>query len=384
MNWNWQQSDWPTFRWSAKRLAKAEAQFLIGAGVVMGASSHLDSEGYDRLTVESLGEEAVTTSEIEGEVLDRHSVQSSVRRQLGLATDNRGASPAERGVAEMMVDLHRTIEAPLTANALCSWHRMLMQGRPNLQEIGRYRTHSEPMRVLSGRVDSPRIHFEAPPSSRVPEEMEVFLAWFDETGPAGSAPLPALTRAGTAHLYFECIHPFEDGNGRVGRAVAEKALAQCLEHPSLTALAPTILARRGSYYEMLELSNKKNEITEWLAWFAGIALEAQQRLQVQVEFLIDKTRFLDGLRGKLNARQERVLIRVLREGPDGFEGGLSAGNYVSIARTSPATARRDLGDLVRKGALTRTGERRHVRYHTTIPLRPVSRVTIDELGNIQM
>ena len=382
MKWNWQQPDWPWFSWSRPRLAKAEERFLVGGGVILGSVSHLDDETRDCLTVQAMSEEAVTSSEIEGEVLDRDSVQSLIRRQLGLATEARRASPAEQGIAEMMVDLYRSYARALDEETLCSWHGMLMRGRGDLRNVGRYRTHAEPMQVVSGKVHDPTVHFEAPPSARVPEEMAGFLDWFNRTGPSGSEPLPAVTRAGTAHLYFESIHPFEDGNGRIGRAISEKALAQGLGGPTLTALAATILARRRSYYEVLEASNQGNEISEWLQWFAGIALEAQQRTQAQVEFLIDKTKLLDRLRDSLNERQLAVLLRVLREGPEGFKGGLSAGNYGTIARTSPATATRDLADLVDKGAFTRTGERRHARYHLTIPLRPVSPVTIDPAGDI--
>ena len=382
MAWNWQQPDWPRFSWSAERMAKAEEQFLVGSGVILGAVSHLDDESRDQITIHAMSEEAVISSEIEGEVLDRESVQSSIRRQLGLSTDARRGSPAEQGIAEMMVNLYREYENPLDEATLCSWHQMLMNGRRDLHSIGRYRTHAEPMQVVSGKVYDPTVHFEAPPSAQVPEEMAAFLDWFNRTGPSGSEPLPALTRAGLAHFYFESIHPFEDGNGRIGRAISEKALAQSLGRPTLTALAATILVRCRSYYETLEASNKGNEISRWLAWFAGIALEAQRRTQAQVEFLIDKTKLLDRLRGELNERQQAVLLRVLREGPEGFKGGLSAGNYVSIAKTSPATARRDLADLVDKGALTRTGERRHARYHLTIPLHPVGHITIDADGNV--
>ena len=382
MAWNWQQPDWPRFSWDADRLAKAEELFLVGGGVILGAVAHLDDESRDQITVHAMSEEAVTSSEIEGEVLDRDSVQSSIRRQLGLSTEARRGSPAEQGIAEMMVNLYREYEKPLDEATLCSWHQMLMNGRRDLRDIGCYRTHTEPMQVVSGKVYDPTVHFEAPPSARVPEEMAAFLDWFNRTGPSGPEPLPALTRAGTAHLYFESIHPFEDGNGRIGRAISEKTLAQSLGRPTLTALAATILVRKRLYYETLEASNKGNEISRWLAWFAGITLEAQQRTQAHVKFLIDKTKLLDQLRGQLNERQEKVLLRVLAEGPEGFKGGLSAGNYMSIAKTSPATARRDLADLVDKGAFTRTGERRHARYHLTISLHPVSSVTIDAEGKV--
>lgn len=170
--------------------------------------------------------------------------------------------------------------------------------------------------------------------------------------------LPALTRAGIAHLYFETIHPFEDGNGRIGRAISEKALAQALGHPTLTSLAATILMRRKAYYQALEEANKDNEITPWLSWFAEIALEAQTRTEARVEFLIDKTKLLDRLRGQLNERQEKALLRMPREGPDGFKGGMSAGNYASITGASPATATRDLADMVAKEAVTRTKDHR--------------------------
>ena len=211
--------------------------------------------------------------------------------------------------------------------------------------------------------------------------MARFVAWFNRTAPGGSEHLPALTRAGIAHLYFESIHPFEDGNGRIGRAIAEKALAQSFGQPTLIALAATILSRRKAYYAALEAANKGNEVTAWLSWFAGIAIEAQRRTTVRVEFLIGKTRLLDRLRGQLNPRQEKALLRMLREGPEGFEGGLSAGKYFTITGASPATATRDLADLVDKGALRRVGERRHARYHIAIPMRKVPPVVLDEHGN---
>lgn len=237
------------------------------------------------------------------------------------------------------------------------------------------------MQVVSGAMNAPKVHFEAPPSSRVAQEMARFIEWFNRTAPGGGGPLPGLTRAGIAHLYFESIHPFEDGNGRIGRAIAAKALAQCLGQPTLTALAATILSRRKAYYAALEAANKHNELTAWLAWFAGITIEAQRRTTAGVEFLLDKTKLLDRLRGRLNARQEKALLRILREGPEGFKGGMSAGNYVSITGASAATATRDLADLVGKSALVRTGELRYTRYEIAIPKRAIAPVVIDEQGN---
>lgn len=382
MRWNWQQPDWPTFTWSAARLQRAEQRFIHQAGVLVGAVAHLEDDQRQRLTVELMSQEAVTSSEIEGEILDRASVQSSIQRQLGLAADQHRARPDEEGMAELMVDLFGRARDPLDESTLFDWHAWIMRGRRDLRSVGRYRAHPEPMQVVSGKMYDPTVHFEAPPSKRVPKEMRAFIDWFNRTAPEGEHPLPPVTRAGIAHLYFESIHPFEDGNGRIGRALSEKALAQGQEQPTLTALAATILERKRAYYDRLEANNKHLAIDDWTAWFAGITLEAQQRAQASVRFLLDKTRLLQRFDEALNPRQRKVLHRMLREGPAGFRGGLSAGNYASIARTSPATATRDLAEMVDLGLLERTGERRHTRYHLTIPTRPVPTITIDEDGAI--
>ena len=383
MQWNWQQADWPEFSWKQARLLNAEALFLLEAGEYAGTAKHLAAEDREQLTVEAMSTEAVTTSAIEGEILDRASVLSSIRRQLGLATDQRKVGAAEQGVSEMMVDLHHRCAEPLSHDMLFRWHRMLTTGRRDLKNVGSYRTHIEPMQVVSGAIQDPKVHFEAPPSASVPAEMSRFIDWFNRSAPGNAEPLPALTRAGIAHLYFICIHPFEDGNGRIGRAIAEKVLAQSLGHPTLTALAATILATRNAYYAALEANNKQLEITPWLAWFAATAIEAQRRSIALVDFLIDKTRLLDRLRDQLNERQKKALLRMLREGPEGFEGALSAGKYAGITGASPATATRDLADLVAKHALVRSGEQRHTRYEIAIPLRPVPPVAIDEQGNLK-
>jgi Fic family protein len=382
MTWNWEQPEWPHFTWNQSRLAVAEKEFLVGSGTFVGATRHLDDEDRNQLTVEAISTEALTTSEIEGEILNRASVQSSIQRQLGLPTDNRKVGPAEHGISEMMINLYKTFAVPLTQDTLFEWHRMLTSGRTDLSEIGRYRTSSEPMQVISGPVGSPKIHLEAPPAGKVPAEMDRFIEWFNSTAPGAVEPLAALARAGTAHLYFECIHPFEDGNGRIGRALTEKSLAQSLRRPSLIALAATILSRRAHYYSALEAANKANEITDWLAWFAGITIEAQRRTLALIEFLIDKTKLFDRLAGQINERQQKALLRMFREEPEGFKGGMSAGKYSTITGASPATTTRDLVELTTKGALTREGERRHARYKLSVPLGPAARVSLSEHGEL--
>jgi Fic family protein len=365
--WNWQKADWPDFRFDAGRLAGLEADFLRRAGVFSGSFLHIAQDGKDSLTVELMSEEAMKTSEIEGEILSRESVQSSIRRQFGLSTDHRRIPPAEQGISELMVVLYREFDAPVEDGRLLHWHGLLMNGRRDLAAIGRYRSGGDPMQVVSGPLHAPRVHFEAPPSVRVTEEMRRFLEWYARSGPLGAAPLPILTRAGLCHLFFVSIHPFEDGNGRMGRALAEKCLAEGLGHPVLLSLSATIHRERKRYYDMLERSNKHNEVTDWLVYFAETILASLAESQDRVEFLIEKTRLLDRLRGHLNERQEKVILRMTREGPKGFQGGLSAENYLAITGTSRATATRDLQDLVEKGALLRSGRLKGTRYRLAMP-----------------
>jgi len=365
MEWNWQQSDWPQFTHKKSALADLENRFLHQSGVFLGALKHVSTEDKNTLIVDLMSMEALKTSEIEGENLNRDSLQSSIRQNFGLEAKNKNIPPAEQGIAEVMVDLYKTFNAPLSHSQLFAWHKMLLKGRRDLNP-GAYRTHAAPMQVVSGALHNPEVHFEPPPSKAMQREMTRFIQWFNNTKPDGKTPLPALTRAGIAHLYFVCIHPFEDGNGRIGRAIAEKALSQCLRQPTLIALSHEIQERKKAYYERLEKNNKDNEITDWLVYFANTTLKAQDYTQKLIDFLIGKSRLYVKLRGKLNERQEKVLARLFREGPEGFEGGLNAEKYIAIAKTSRATATRDLQDLVEQGALLRTGALKHTRYWLNI------------------
>ncbi len=362
MRWNWQDPDWPSFRFRENLLADRERLFLQQSGVVVGIVRHVPDEERQLLIIDLIGTEALKTSEIEGEMLDRDSVQSSLRRQFGLQVDAGRAAPAEEGIAEMLGDLYRRWADPLDDATLFQWHRWLMKGRGDLAVVGNYRKHPEPMQVVSGRIDKPKIHFEAPPSSSVAAEMNRFCRWFNTTSPTGKTPLPALTRAGLAHLYFETIHPFEDGNGRIGRAISEKALAQGAGQPSLTALSLLIQRRRNDYYAQLEAANKTLDVDHWLDWFASVVLAAQAHTVKGLDFLLATSRLWDRLRGQLNPRQDKALSRLMRAGIDGFIGGLSASTYMGITGAPAATARRDLGHLVELGALRRTGQLKGTRY----------------------
>lgn len=367
MTWNWTQPGWPIFSYDAAALEALERRFLLSSGEILGAVRHVGGDERDRLRIELLSEEAMRTSAIEGEVLDRLSVQSSLRRQFGLAPDSYPQKPREQGVSEMTVDVYSAFATPLDHQTLFRWHSMLLSHDPKLETVGGYRRHGDAMQIVSGRLDRPTVHFEAPPSARVPEEMQAFVGWFNRTAPDGATPLPALTRAGIGHLYFESIHPFEDGNGRLGRALAEKSLAQNIGQPSLIALSYTIERDRKAYYDRLEAHQKTDVITDWLVWFATTVLRAQQTTLERVGFFISKARFYDLHRDQMNDRQGKAVERMFREGPAGFIGGLSAENYISLTGTSRATATRDLHDLLEQGMLTRTGERRHTRYWLNLP-----------------
>jgi len=364
--WNWEREDWPHFRYDKSKLEQLESEFLRQSGILTGAIRYIGDEDENTLTVGLISNEALKTSEIEGEILNRDSLQSSIRRNFGLGTDDRRIPPAEQGIAEMMSDLYHNFQALLTHESLYRWHEMLMKGRRDVKDVGRYRTGEEPMQVVSGLLHEPEVLFEAPPSNRMLKEMKRFISWFNSTAPRGEMPLPALTRAGMAHQHFVCIHPFEDGNGRIARAISEKALSQALAEPTLIALSQTISSRRKAYYDLLERSNKRNEITDWLVYFAKTILDAQSYTQKVIDLLVAKTKFFDRLRGQLNGRQEKVVSRMFREEPGGFKDGLSAENYIRITGTSRATATRDLQDLVDKKALTRSGALKSTRYHLNI------------------
>lgn len=367
MTWNWQLPDWPVFQFDAAQLVPLEQQFLLASGEITGAVRHVGDADQALLRIDLLSDEAMKTSEIEGELLDRQSVQSSLRRQMGLDPGRHPTKPKEQGVAEMMVDVYSQFDGALTDETLFRWHRMVMSHATRLETVGGYREHADAMQIVSGRMDRPTVHFEAPPSAQVPAEMARFVAWFNDSGPGGARPLSPLIRAGLGHLYFESIHPFEDGNGRLGRALAEKSLAQSLGHPTLIALAFAIERDRRAYYDQLERHQRSLEVTPWLLWFAETVLAAQRITVTRVQFFIAKARFYDRFRGRLNPRQEKCVARLFRAGPEGFTGGLSAKNYLSITGTSRATATRDLQELVKIGALRRSGERRYARYWLALP-----------------
>lgn len=359
MSWNWELPEWPKFQYDPSKIASLEKEFLLGAGGSHAILNLLDDQEKKQAIVDILSAEGVKSAEIEGEVLNRESLQSSIKNHFGLNTDKLKTTPQELGMAELMWTLYETFNQELTHEEIWSWHKKLMGWNTTLECIGKYRTHSEPMQIVSGRYERRTLNFEAPPSKTVYFEMERFIQWFNSSR-KGTNP---LARAAHAHVYFESIHPFEDGNGRIGRALVEKSLSQSLNQPTLIALSDKISQNKKEYYNALGTCNRSLNMDSWLTYFSKILLEAQQEAYRELQFLIAKAKLLQSLKGTLNERQEKVLLRILMEGPKGFAGGLSAENYISITKASRATATRDLADLVERGVLEKSGQLKHTRYY---------------------
>ena len=361
MLYNWQQDDWPTFRYDLSGIEDALLAFAERTGRASGLLTGLAVEAQMEAAIEMMVVEAIQTSAIEGELLSRRDVLSSIRNNLGLGNEAAGDRRAA-GAASLMIDVRHSFVAPLSEETLFSWHRMIMAGHRRIA-AGQWRTHADPMEVVSGPVGHELVHFEAPPSSKVPGEMMRFIQWFNDTAPGGKREIrKAAVRSAVTHLYFESIHPFEDGNGRIGRALSEKALSQGLGRPALLSLSRAIEANRKQYYEALQQGQTSNEITPWITWFVPVALEAQIQAEEQIDFTLKKTRLFDRFRDQLNARQLKIVRRMLEEGPKGFEGGMNAKKYMSITGTSKATATRDLQDLADMGVFIPSGGGRSTHY----------------------
>jgi len=355
--YNWQRKDWPDFTYDHSLVEDELFLFAEKTGHVTGVLKGLPEDIRTEAIIDNMVAEAIKTSEIEGEFLSRKDVMSSIRNNLGLNKKNELViDKMAEGAGELMVDVRNTFKEELTTDKLFSWHKMLL-GNNRKVITGAWRTHGEPMQVVSGAMGKEKVHYEAPPSSRVPQEMQMYITWFNQTAPGRPKEIKkAPVRAAIAHLYFETIHPFEDGNGRIGRALAEKALSQGTGRPVLLSLSRTIETNKKAYYEALEKAQRANEITEWIKYFVNVTIDAQTFAEEQIDFTLRKTVFFDRFKDQLNARQLKVVKRMLEEGAKGFNGGMNAGKYTSITKISKATATRDLQDLIEKSAFILLGE----------------------------
>lgn len=367
MPWNWELPNWPQFNYHLDQIAPKEKQFLLEVDNACAFLKNIEDPEYSQFVIEILSLEGVESSRIEGEFLDRESLQSSIKQHFSLRASPNQKTNKESRMAKLLCDVYQSFDQPLTQEMLFRWHFELFHHQSNSFDCGRYRTHIEPMQIVSHRYGSSKVFFEAPPSVKVPDEMAAFINWFNST----KASLSILGKAAIAHVYFESIHPFEDGNGRIGRVLVEKVLSQGIGYPILIAVSKVLEKQKKEYYTAIERCNRTLEIDHWIAFFADVILQAQAESMNFLYFLIEKSKLLTALSGQLNPRQEKVLLRMFAEGLSGFQGGLSADNYIVIAKTSRATATRDLADLVHKKALVKTGELRHTRYWLNLPINPL-------------
>ncbi len=370
--WIWQQPRWPRLAWDQAVLATPLARVRRVQGELLGLARLLDPKQDLAAQLDVLTLEGLNTSAIEGEELDAKAVRSSLARRLGLPT---GGSPrpsrSVEGLAEVLLDATQGHAQALTLKRVSGWQAALFPtGRSGLHEIrvGKLRG-KEPMRIVSGAAGRERVHYEAPPHDRLAAEMRAFLEWFNKP-PAG---LDGLIRAGIAHAWFEVVHPFEDGNGRVGRALLDMTLAQDEQRSTrLYSLSARFMDVRDEYYAALErTSSGPLDITPWLVWFLAQVQAAIRSSESIVEAVLTRTRFwMQHSRTEVNERQLKALGRMLDTLPQEFVGGMTNRKYAHLTGASPATAQRDLADLVSKGYLVLRGAGRSARYELAGVVKP--------------
>lgn len=370
MAYIWEAEDWPAHRWDDRALATLLARVSHEQGRLLGKMEGLGFELRGEAHLRTLTEDVVRSSEIEGQHLPRDQVRSSIARRLGMDAGGLVASDREvEGIVEMMLDATGNHREPLTKERLFSWHAALFPtGRAGMRRIrvGEWRDdRGGPMQVVSGPMGKERVHYQAPPAQRLPKEVEAFLAWFETPGDTD----PLLV-AGLAHLWFVTIHPFDDGNGRIARAVADIALARSEQTGQrFYSMSRQVRAERDAYYATLERTQKGSlDVTGWQTWFLECLRRAIEGAEGTLSSVLEKARFWDRFaREPLNERQIRVLDRLL----DGFEGKLTSSKWAKLAGCSQDTAYRDIVDLVARGALRKDpGGGRSTSYSLVTPSEP--------------
>ncbi|MCE9657507.1 MAG: Fic family protein [Burkholderiales bacterium] len=364
----WQQPDWPELRYEAAQIGRAVGAARRAQGRVEGRLSAIGLAARRQLVAESWAQEALATAAIEGERLDLGAVRSSVCRRLGVDVARTSRVPRDvEGLLDVMEDAVEHAAEPLTDARLQAWQRALFPtGFSGLTpvRVNAYRAGRRPMQIVSGAVGRERVHYEAPPSRSVAAEMKRFLRWFNE----GSESDP-LVRAALAHLWFETIHPFEDGNGRVGRAIVDLTLARDSGEASrMVRISQQLSMHREGYYEQLQRAQHGGlDVTPWVAWFVAQVHEACETAASVVDLALAKARFWTTHAEKdLNARQRKVLQALLDAGPGGFEGGMNTRKYEAMTGTSRATSSRELIELTRLGFLVVVGGGRSTRYYVNL------------------
>ncbi|MEW8535131.1 MAG: Fic family protein [Candidatus Thiodiazotropha endolucinida] len=370
MRWIWQQPDWPDFHYDNRALDDRELEFRISSERLAGRFEALPMASQEDATIDLMLAEAIKTSAIEGEDLDRESVRSSLLSLITSDTLPDNSDQKAAGAASLLVDVRKNWHASLTHDLLGKWQSMAVPEQrytPILR--GAYRNDPSPMQIMSGPYGREKVHYEAPPVTQVPDEMTGFIGWYNQTSPSNrDTKIPGNARAGIAHLWFEVIHPFDDGNGRVGRAIADHALSQSLGYPTTACLATAIEGGKKSYYLQLEKARRGSlDVNAWLDYFADRVIKAQEIAREEVDFVLAKARFYETYGDQLNDRQARMVSRVFAEGRKGFEGGITTRKYEAITKCPNRTASRDLSDLVAKRIIVPLpGGGRTTRYELAV------------------
>jgi len=365
--WIWQKAQWPTFHWQSEIVSPVLRKTTLRQGELLGLNTSGDP-AHPAQALDTLLTNIVNSSAIEGERLNVQSLRSSLARRMGLSEASAyPVSKRSEGLAELMLEAVSSLETPLTLDTLLRWHALLFPEPGLLQPVatGQLRRDDDgPMQVVSGRIDRPRVHFEAPPAPRLKTELTRFVEWFNAS--LDDNALDPLIRAGLCHLYLITLHPFEDGNGRLTRALTDRALAQAeAQSIRLYAMSEAIMARRSDYYTVLESTQRDGlDITRWLVWFLETLETAMSEAIAKIERTLQRQRFWQRhARTSLSDAQIKALERLLEGGEHGFEDGISASQYQKVAKVSKATATRHLQDLVAKGCLVpMLGGGRSTRY----------------------
>lgn len=353
--WIWTSPTWPRLTYDLERLAGPLGRARAEGGRLYGMAAAIGAHELALVQRDVWSGEAVATAAIEGEAFDLASVRSSVARRLGLNPEFVAAVPRNvEGLLDVMESAAAEWDSDLTEERLCRWQASLFPaGGTALRSIetGRYRSHADPMQIVSGPIGREVMHYEAPPSAAVRAEMRNFLDWFNRTR---ATSLDGILRAGLAHVWFESIHPFEDGNGRIGRAIVDMALAQDARLPTrLHCVSAELRRRQVAYYKALNQAQRgTSDVTAWLEWFTNVFADSCQASTALIDEALVRARFwAEHKHVALNARQRKVVNKMLEAGPGRFEGGLTQRKYVSMTGASSATSSRDITDLVSKGIL---------------------------------
>ena len=385
MNYIWQHKQWPNFVYDSEKLSALAYQYAKQTAKLSGSFLQIDLDDALTAQLDLMVDEAINTSLIEGENLNPASVRSSLQNYLNLTqTPINVADAKAEGLAALIVDVRKNFHKPLSRELLFNWHQMVLVGfKDSILNsdliVGQWRNSPEPMQIVSGPIGYERVHYQAPDSKDLDHLMTGFLDWFnnsvsgDSSSTSESQPIPGVIRAGIAHLWFEVIHPFDDGNGRIGRAIIEYALAQDLGAPVVLSMSTHIEKNKKDYYQHLnqasccdadELNNKGAlDITPWLVWFIETLMAAQKDAESKMEVIFQKTQFWQRHKHTdLSPRQVTAVNKIFKAGKEGFPNGISAQKYAALAKCAKATATRDLGDLVTKGCLSVEGVGRGIRY----------------------